>query len=141
MADTKVARPKTARLERLWMELVDLFYVTPREIAEMSGLSIRRIQYGLKRARGMALDLATIWDVEWRTTPNVFNQKNQCEQHAWEEIPKGLSIGCLACLRTGLDHLIRAGAIPAPEKRVPDPPATRKEERTKRFDPKKGMAS
>lgn len=134
-------RTKTARRERLWMEAVDLHYFTIKEIAEMSGLSIRRIQYGVKRARGMALDFATIWDVEWRTTPNAFNQANQCELHGWADIPKGLNIGCLSCLRTGLDHLIRAGAIPAPEKRVPDPPATRKEERTKRFDPKKGMAS
>ena len=105
--DSALIRPKTARRERLWMEAVDLHYFSPLEIAEAANLSVRRIQAGIKRAREMKLDLPTIWDIEWRTTPNAFTQATQCEQHEFGDIPKGLAIGCLACLRTGLDHLIR----------------------------------
>jgi hypothetical protein len=132
-------RPKTARRERLWMEAVDLHYISPGEIAQVTGLSVRRIQYGIKRARGMALDFATVWDIEWRMTPNAFNQVNQCEQHNWEDIPKGLAIGCMACLRSGLDHLIRAGRTPKPEK--PTGPLEEPETRRQRRDQRKGFAT
>jgi hypothetical protein len=89
------------------MEAVDLHYFSVQEIADAAGLSVRRIQRGIKRAREMALDFQTIWAIEWRTTPNVFNRENQCEWHNWEEIPQGLEIGCLACVKCGLDYLIR----------------------------------
>jgi hypothetical protein len=105
--DSLLIRPKTARRERLWLEAVDLHYFTPQEIADAAGLSLRRVQFGLKRARGMRIDFQTVWDVEWVTTSNVFNCVNQCEWHNREEIPKGLARGCLACLRSGLDYLIR----------------------------------
>lgn len=88
------------------MECVDLDYMTPKEIAEMCGYPVRTVRAGIQRARGLKLDLATVWEIEWRTTPNAFKGESQCELHNWEDIPKGLAIGCLACLKSGLDHLI-----------------------------------
>jgi hypothetical protein len=89
------------------MECVDLDYLTPREIAEQCGYPVRTVRAGIQRARGLKLDLATVWEIEWRSTPNVFGQATQCELHDFTDIPKGLAIGCLACLKTGLDYLIR----------------------------------
>lgn len=89
------------------MECVDLDYLTPRDISQLCGYPVRTVRAGIQRARGLKLDLATVWEIEWRTTPNVFGQATQCEQHGFGEIPRGLAIGCLACLKTGLDHLIR----------------------------------
>lgn len=69
-----------------------------------------------------------VWDICWLTTPNVFIESTQCELHDSKDIPKGLAIGCLYCLRTGLDYLIRRpttkemteGELPAEPKPEPD---------------------
>ncbi len=114
-------RPKTARRERIWLEAVDLHYFTPQEIADAAGLSLRRIQAGLKRAREMQLDFISIWEIEWRMTPNAFTQQHQCEWHNYEDIPAGFKIGCLACMRTGIEHLVRNSRAKS------EPPRTRTE--------------
>ncbi len=110
-------RPNTSKRDRLWQECVDLDYMTPREIADFCGYPLRTVQAGIKRARGLKLDFATVWDICWLTTPNVFIEASQCELHDSKDIPRGLAIGCLYCLRTGLDYLIR-GPSPAEQKKV-----------------------
>ncbi len=124
-----MAQRSIARRDRLWLEAVDRYFLTPQEIADMCNVSVRTVYYGLKRARGQELDFQTIWDIEWRTTPNAFTETTQCEQHAWQDIPKGLAVGCLACLRTGLDHLIRQPTTREREhgelEKPPDPEPTK----------------
>lgn len=129
-------RPKTARRERLWVEAVDLHYFTPQEVADAAGLSLRRVQYGLKRAREMAIDFQTVWDIEWRTSPNVFDPgMSNCEWHDRRDIPNGLAIGCLSCLRSGLESLI-ARSRPKSEPGKPSPSDQRKSFAERHHKPK-----
>jgi hypothetical protein len=104
------------------------------DLARATGLSKRRIQMGLARARNEPYDLPTIWQIEWRHSPNPFRTSG-CEVHSGT-IPAGLPIGCLACLESGLDHLIRIGRKPEAENKVYTPPTTvltltRKQKRAK----------
>jgi hypothetical protein len=107
-----VARPKTARREALWLKAVEEHYLTPQEIAEASGLSVRQIQRGLKRARGAKLDFWTAFDVEWIMNSNPFMFEHQCEWHNYTDIPRGVKEGCLYCLRAGLSHLMNGYGQP-----------------------------
>jgi hypothetical protein len=104
--DIVSARPATARKEAIWLEART--YLSVQEIASIAGVSCRRVQQGLKRAQGLKLDLATVWKIEWIVNPNAFTAQNQCKFHGGpgREIPRELPIGCLHCLRSGLDHLI-----------------------------------
>jgi hypothetical protein len=107
------------------MEAVDLYYFTPKEIADAAGLSVRRIQAGIKRAREMALDLPDIFKIEWISNANAFTEHNQCEWHSWKEIPQGIEKGCEFCLKTGLEWLI-ARSRPKTEPGKPSPSEKRK---------------
>ena len=125
------------RREHLWMEAVDLCYVTPGELARWTGLTVRRIQQGIKRARGVQIDLETIWQIEWMANDgNTFS--NSCDIHGGpgQEFPRGLPRGCLKCLRSGLDHLIHRPTKPPPEKegagtQYTGPPLTREKKAKK----------
>lgn len=95
------------------MELIDIHYFTPREIAKSTGLTVRRIQQGVKRAREMQVDLATIWRIEWVANDgNSFN--NACDIHGGpnQEFPRELPKGCQKCCKSGLDHLIHRPSEP-----------------------------
>lgn len=114
---TRIRGNAAIRREQWWMAAVDLVYVTPGELAQWTGLTVRRIQQGIKRARGIKIDLPTIWEIEWMSNEgNTFS--NSCDVHGGpgQEFPRGMPIGCLKCLRCGLDHLIHRPAKPPPEK-------------------------
>ncbi len=120
-------KPKTARIEALWLEGFTRFFMSVQELATLSGKSARRIQAGLKRAREDPIEFPTVWDVEWISTPNAFVKEEQCKWHAGEPIPDGLKRGCLFCLRAGLEVLISRHGKPVetlkPSPDQPDGPA------------------
>jgi hypothetical protein len=97
-------KPKTARIETLWLEAVEKLYWTVDDLVSFTGKSKRRIQAGLKRARDEPIEPATVWDIEWRSSPNAFVAAHQCEWHGGEtgRIPEGYPVGCLFCLEAGL---------------------------------------
>lgn len=126
-------KAQTRRRENLWMEAVDLEFRTVRELSLMTGLSIRRIQVGIKRARQVPLDPVSLWEIMWHHTPNVF-KTNGCEWHGGPDgvIPKDLPDGCLRCLKSGLDHMIAQGRpIPA-DRKVPETPKPKETRRQRR---------
>jgi hypothetical protein len=109
----------------MWLKAVEIHYLTPKEIAEASGLSVRQIQRGLKRARREKIDFETAWDTEWIMNPNPFTEEHQCAWHGKADIPKGVKQGCLFCLRGGLLHLIRSGRRACPADQKPEPKDSR----------------
>ncbi len=121
--DGALRKPKTARIEALWLEAVTEHFFTVEELARLSGKSKRRIQAGLKSARENPISFAKVWAVEWISTPNAFVEAGQCEWHAGEPIPEGLAKGCLFCLKAGLEALISRHGKPVETlKPSPDQP-------------------
>ncbi len=110
-------KPKTGRREALWLEAVNQVGWTVQDLMRATGLAKSRIYEGLKRARSESYDLPTIWDIEWISTPNVFIQAQQCQWHAGQPIPDGLRIGCLSCLRAGLETLISRHGKPLEDRK------------------------
>jgi hypothetical protein len=78
------------------------------ELIAFKGKSKRRIQAGLKRARDEPIEPATVWDIEWRSSPNAFVAEHQCEWHGGQngKIPEDYPVGCLFCLEAGLKAMI-----------------------------------
>ena len=120
-------KPKTARIEALWLEATQRFFWTVDELVSLTGKSKRRIQAGLKRARDEPLDLKTVWDIEWISSPNAFVEAHQCDWHGGETgtIPEDCPVGCLYCLKAGLMAMIKRHGKPigSPTETKEDSPA------------------
>ncbi len=118
-------KPKTARLEALWLEAVNKLFWTVDDLIAFTGKSRRRIQAGLKRARDEPIEMPTVWDIEWRSSPNAFVQQHQCDWHGGStgKIPEDYPIGCLFCLEAGLRAMIMRHGKPVETlKPSPDQP-------------------
>ncbi len=134
----QVARPGTARREAMWLKAVEEYFFTPQEIADAANLSVRRVQMGLKRARGAKLDFFTVFDVEWIMCSNPFTAEHQCQWHNFKDIPKGIRQGCLFCLKAGLTHLMGKHGKPIPgqeEKKEPGKSFAERKHGTKKVTP------
>ncbi len=112
--DRVLRKPKTARREALWLEAVNKLFWTVDDLMAETGLSRRRIQTGLKRARDEPIEMPTVWDIEWRSSPNAFVEAHQCDWHGGENgtIPEDYPVGCLFCLKAGLTAMIRRHGRP-----------------------------
>ena len=118
-------KPKTARIEALWLEAIERLFWTVDELVAFTGKSKRRIQAGLKRARDEPIEISTVWDIEWRSSPNAFVAEHQCEWHGGTtgKIPEDYPIGCLFCLEAGLKAMIMRHGRPVETlKPSPDQP-------------------
>ena len=107
-------KPKTARLEALWLEATVKLFWTVDDLVRFTGKSKRRIQAGLKRARDEPIEMPTVWDIEWRSSPNAFVAEHQCDWHGGQngKIPEDYPVGCLFCLEAGLTAMIRRHGKP-----------------------------
>ncbi len=112
--DRVLRKPKTARLEALWLEATNKLFWTVDDLVTFTGKSRRRIQAGLKRARDEPIEMPTVWDIEWRSSPNAFVAEHQCTWHGGNngKIPEEYPIGCLFCLEAGLMTMIRRHGRP-----------------------------
>ncbi len=115
-------KPKTARIEALWLEATVRLLWTVDDLVRHTGKSKRRIQWGLQRARRDPVEFATVWDIEWRSSPNAFIEEHQCAWHggAGGEIPQDFPAGCLFCLKAGLEAMIRRHGKPIGTPDQPD---------------------
>jgi hypothetical protein len=101
-------KPKTARIEALWLEAVTRFFWTVDDLCRFSGKSKRRIQAGLKRAKDEPIEIKTVWAIEWVSNANSFVPEHQCTWHggAQGKIPEDFPVGCLYCMKAGLTAMI-----------------------------------
>ncbi len=107
-------KPKTARLEALWLEAQKKLFWTVDDLIAFTGKSRRRIQAGLKRARDEPIEIKTVWDIEWISNSNAFISAEQCKWHGGPgvPIPEEYPVGCLFCLAAGLMAMIRRHGKP-----------------------------
>lgn len=107
-------KPKTARIEALWLEATKRFYWTVDDLMRHTGLSRRRIQMGLKAAIDDPLDFKTLWDIEWVSNSNAFVSAAQCKWHGGPgvKIPEELPVGCLFCMEAGMTAMIQRHGKP-----------------------------
>jgi hypothetical protein len=115
-------RPKTARKERVWLAAIESGLFSTRELADLWNTSIRVVQRGVARARGIAADLSSIWQIEWIWSANAFIAASQCEWHHGEAILQGLEIGCLFCTKTGIEVLAARDDRRSREEQPKEPP-------------------
>lgn len=110
-------KPKTARIEALWLEAITRLFWTVDDLVRETGKSKRRIQAGLKHAREEPLEIKTIWAIEWRSSPNAFVPAHQCDWHGGEtgKIPEDVPVGCLLCMKAGMEAMIRRHGKPPKE--------------------------
>ena len=108
--------------DSLWLMLYETGERTVRQIADMSGLTPRRVYQRLERAR-----LARKTRLAWRDMPRMELLQGPNPRQCRRSIEPGEPVICLDCLKGGLDHLANFQPEPLPE------------EPRKKYDPIPGL--